>query len=194
MNSKLALVLIVAIVGIAECKPNADLRARMIAKAQAAKRGADEWPYGWFEYASLVGKCVGALNWLEFLEMDPPKEGMLAEACPKAIELAESMKDSSDDDEQKLNQLMKDMFPLLQCVNLQAEREEVFVAVSLNDKNAEEDVFLKESQQLADVCEKVYESAKKEEETFKDNLKKMSSEKRENAMDMLRRFLSTKKA
>jgi hypothetical protein len=54
-------------------------------------------------------------------------------------------------------------------------------------------VFLKESQQLADVCEKVYESAKKEEQKFEENLKKMSSEKRGNAMDMLRRFLSTKK-
>ncbi|XP_045187888.2 uncharacterized protein LOC123545635 [Mercenaria mercenaria] len=196
MKCGIALLLLVVVAGLAECRPNenlqqrvAELRAKGKGKGGERKdgkgKGKDtDWPYGWIEFASLLGKCEAARNWFEILEMDmeTSDEGVLSHACPKTYECAENLLNATEEELKEVTKFMNEVFPLLQCANLQADKEALGFALMVNGKNITEDIYMKETEELFNVCYKLFESVEGEVEELDKDMEKIE-EIEENATE-----------
>ncbi|KAH3821942.1 uncharacterized protein LOC127831844 isoform X2 [Dreissena polymorpha] len=126
------------------------------------------WPYGFMEFASLWAKCR---EWQLF---NPSKAtdganrsemGSIGIACTGLLDAMKDMKtDSGPEKEETVMAEFNANFPLLQCTNLQINREEI-MAVLEHDTNAiNDDPFLSMTARLAEMCDsefKAYADQKK---------------------------------
>ncbi|KAH3754567.1 hypothetical protein DPMN_189244 [Dreissena polymorpha] len=121
------------------------------------------WPYGFMEFASLWAKCR---EWQLF---NPSKAtdganrsemGTIGSACTALLDAMKDMKkaDPGPEKEETVMAEFNDIVPLLQCTNLQINREEI-MAVLEHDTNAiNDDPFLSMTARLAEMCDSVFKA------------------------------------
>ncbi|XP_052762347.1 uncharacterized protein LOC128204992 [Mya arenaria] len=117
MKWTLAILGVVAVTGL--------VQARTMTKRQSG--GEPKWPAEWMAMSSLVGTCLSAKNYFEAID-ETPEGSILVKACPLAIGLvskyAEYKFEKNDaETADKIEQGIRDIFPLVQCANLEATRE-----------------------------------------------------------------------
>ncbi|XP_060573365.1 uncharacterized protein LOC132731241 [Ruditapes philippinarum] len=192
MKLGLALLLLVVVVGFATCMPaekklSVDDRLQRIRKLKGEKMGDGEkegdkmerkWPYGWIEFASLVGRCETARNWIEILGLEdlPAGDSILVEACPKVYECGAHLMNATEEEKAGATKFMNDIFPLLQCVNLHAEKEELAIALLVAEKDSAEDVYMTETGPLFGLCDKVFETYENEVKELNKDLDEVEEE------------------
>ncbi|KAL4220125.1 hypothetical protein ACF0H5_020536 [Mactra antiquata] len=193
MKVALAVALVVVIAGLAECRPQ--LQSALDAKLGSLKKrggGEFEWPYGWIEFAQLIGKCESAINMLAAfnvtLDEDDADVCILAAACPVAMEAGGELLDASEEEVMAFGKALNEHFHILQCVNLEAVKESVIFALYMNDVDAKDNIYLNEAGELFNLCGAVFESLEEEEKEFEKDL-----EEAEGALGDKKRSLQLRK-
>ncbi|KAH3892034.1 uncharacterized protein LOC127856837 [Dreissena polymorpha] len=117
---------------------------------------ANKWPFGIMEFASLFAKCH---EWEMFITTDPSEDTdpdmTLAIACNKMSTVMEKIK--NDDFTEADTALFNEYFPLLQCTNLQIDRERILDYLGETTTDIDSDPFLASTARLAAECQGVFE-------------------------------------
>ncbi|KAH3877731.1 hypothetical protein DPMN_001608 [Dreissena polymorpha] len=117
---------------------------------------ANKWPFGFMEFASLFAKCH---EWEMFITTDQSEDTdpdmTLAIACNKMSTVIEKIK--NDDFIEADTATFNEFFPLLQCTNLQIDRERILDYLGETNTDIESDPFLASTARLAVRCEGIFE-------------------------------------
>ncbi|XP_053374852.1 uncharacterized protein LOC123534450 [Mercenaria mercenaria] len=172
---------------------------------------SEHWPYAMMEFSSLVGRCMTA-KFMQKMMRNKPSEGILAEACPHVFHIAKLYAKADDETREKAEEYTRKVYHLLQCVNLQAEREKLEALRNLRGPykspikgnkpenkpgnkpgsgnkpgNKPDNVFFEEADYLFEMCERVFDDAEKSLEDWEARLGKEMESDEDSVENVLRK-------
>ncbi|XP_045172744.2 uncharacterized protein LOC123534523 [Mercenaria mercenaria] len=154
---------------------------------------SEHWPYAMMEFSSLVGRCMTA-KFMWRMMRNKPSEGILVEACPRVFDIAKLYAEADDETKEKAEEYTRKVYHLLQCVNLQAERENIHVLTNFRrpyksprSGNKPDNVFFEEADYLFEMCERVFDDAEKYLEDWEARLGKEMENDEDSIENVLRK-------